>query len=311
MAPMFLVSNTKMVIEATKAGITGAIPALNYRTGQELRQALETMKSACQGPFGINLIANKSNVKLKEQLHICLEYQVDFIITSLGNPKKIIEECHRHDMLVFCDVIDEQYAQKVENLGADGLIAVNSDAGGHAGPLKAELLIPLLKKHCSIPIISAGGVATGSGLLEKLQLGACGISMGSLFIATTESDVSAEYKNACISYGAQDIVMTTKLSGTPCTVINTPYVKQTGTNQSLLESFLNKNRKLKRFAKMLTFYRGMKRLEKAAFGTTYKSVWCAGPTIEHVKSILPVKKVVENLLSEYFEVHKLPLNTPN
>lgn len=301
MAPMFLVSNTKMLIEATKAGITGAIPALNYRTNQEFRQALEILKLNCKGPFGINLIANKSNIKLKEQLHICLEYHVDYIITSLGNPKLIIEECHKRNVLVFCDVVDKKYAQKVESLGADALIAVNADAGGHAGPMKAELLIPLLKTCCSIPIISAGGVATGKGLMEKLQLGASGISMGSPFIATVESDVSEDYKKACVLYGAKDIVFTTKLSGTPCTVINTPYVQKTGTDQTLLQSFLNKNRRIKKFAKMLTFYRGMKRLEKAAFGTTYKTVWCAGPSIEYVKSILPVRKVIENMLTEYFE----------
>ena len=213
-------------------------------------------------------------MKLKEQLRICLQHHVPYIITSLGNPKHVIEECHKRGMLVFCDVVDETYARKVEALGADALIAVNADAGGHAA-LKAEVLIPLLKKHCSIPIISAGGVATGHGLLEKLQQGACGISMGSPFIATVESPVSEAYKNACVRYGANDIVMTTKLSGSPCTVINTPYVQEIGTEQTRLESLLNKSRGLKKFAKMLTFYRGMKRLEAAAFSTTYQTVWCA------------------------------------
>src|SRR5688572_10857574 len=92
MAPMFLVSNTRMVIEAAKHGITGAIPALNYRTDKEFRAALEEIKNNGGGPFGINLIANKSNMRLDEQLRSCLDYQVDYIITSLGSPEKIIKE---------------------------------------------------------------------------------------------------------------------------------------------------------------------------------------------------------------------------
>ncbi|MCC5931968.1 MAG: nitronate monooxygenase [Cyclobacteriaceae bacterium] len=300
MAPMFLVSNTRMVIEASHCGITGSIPALNYRDDKQFRAALEELKSECSGPFGINLIANKSNVRLKEQLHTCLEYQVDYIITSLGNPKTIIEESHKKDMLVFCDVIDDGYAKKVESLGADALIAVNSDAGGHAGNLKAEQLIPLLKSSCHIPVISAGGVGNGEGLRKMLDLGACGISMGSPFIATEESPVSEDYKKACVEYNADDIVMSTKLSGTPCTVINTPYVQKTGTQQNAVERMLNKNRSLKKFVKMLTFYKGMKSLEKAAFSTTYKTVWCAGPSIQYVSSVRPVKEVIGTLIEEYY-----------
>ena len=304
MAPMFLVSNTKMVIAATKQGITGAIPALNYRTNAQFRLALDELTEKCEGPYGINLIANKSNVKLEEQLETCLEYKVPYLITSLGNPKKIIELCHERGMKVFCDVVDEKYAQKVEDLGADALIAVNREAGGHAGNIPAKELIPLLKKHCSIPVISAGGVGDGEGLKEKLELGACGISMGSPFIATHEADVSDDYKNAIVDYGSNDIVMTTKLSGTPCTVINTPYVQKSGTKQNWLEALLNKNKKLKKFVKMLTFYRGMKMLEKAAMNTTYKTVWCAGPSIAYVTSIQSVSDVVDDLIGGYWEVSK-------
>lgn len=299
LAPMFLVSNVHMVVEATKAGITGAIPALNYRTDKEFRKALEELREKSIGPFGINLIANKSNIKLKEQLRSCLDYKVDYLITSLGNPSRIIRECHENGILVFCDVIDEVYGKKVSDQKPDGLIAVNRDAGGHAGKLSSKELIDRLQSVSDLPIISAGGVGNGIQLLEKLKEGACGISMGSPFIATEESPVSQEYKEACIHYFAKDIVMTTKLSGTPCTVINTPYIQKTGTRQSLLETFMNKNRKFKKIAKMLTFYKGMKSLEKAAFSSTYKSVWCAGPSIEYVTEILPVKKVVDNLLHEY------------
>ncbi|UII33485.1 nitronate monooxygenase [Fulvivirga ulvae] len=299
MAPMFLVSNAAMTVEAVRAGITGAIPALNYRTDREFRAALAEIKKAVGGPFGINLIVNKSNYRLEEQLRTCVDYEVDFIITSLGSPRKVIEACSKKGIKVFCDVTEEQYARKVEELGADALIAVNSGAGGHAGPMPASKLIPLLKANCKIPVISAGGVATGSELRDVLTLGACGVSMGSPFIASDEAEVSQEYKQAVVDYGADDIVMTNRLSGTPCTIINTPYVQKIGTRQNWLESLLNRNKTLKKYAKMLTFYKGMKSLEKAAFSATYKTLWCAGPSIEHVHAIRPVKEIVGTLIDEY------------
>ncbi len=311
MAPMFLVSDTSMAIEAAKCGITGAIPALNYRSTAELHQALETLGEQCPGPFGINLIANKSNVQLKDQLNACLEHKVSYIITSLGNPENIIKECHRKGILVFCDVVDEKYARKVESLGADALIAVNANAGGHAGNLKPEVLIPLLKDACHIPIISAGGVGDGAGLKQMLDLGACGISMGSPFIASVESPVSDDYKQACVQYSAEDIVMTTKLSGTPCTVINTPFVQKTGTSQNALERLLNKSRSLKKFVKMLTFFRGMQQLRKAAFSNTYKSVWCAGPSIAYVKAIKSIAEIVDALLDGYYKAGESGQKTEN
>ena len=123
--------------------------------------------------------------------------------------------------------------------------------------------------------------------------------MGSLFIASKESDVSQEYKQACVDYGAKDIVMTTKLSGTPCSVIKTPYVEKIGTEQNWLEKILNKSKRLKKWVKAFTFYRGMKNLENAAFGATYKTVWCAGPSIEYVTEIKNIKDIVNQLITEY------------
>lgn len=298
MAPMFLVTSEEMLIAATKSGIIGCIPALNYRDEKLFEEGLIRLQKECNGQFGINLIVNKSNIKLKEQLALCAKYKPAFIITSLGSPKEIIEVCKPHGIKVFCDVVDVEYAKKVEALGADAIIAVNSGAGGHAGPLPASLLIPMLKEHCKLPIISAGGVGTGKGLVSMLTLGAEGISMGSPFIATTESKVSDEYKAAVIKYGADSIGMTTKLSGTPCTVIKTPYVEKIGLEQNFVESFLNSNKQIKKYAKMLTYYKGMKLLEKAAFSATYKSVWCAGPSIEFVTKIEPVSAIVNRLQEE-------------
>lgn len=298
MAPMFLVSNTKMVIEGCNAGITGAIPALNYRTDKDFRKALDEIKAGTTKAYGINLIANKSNIRFEEQLATCVEYRVPYIISSLGSPQRIIDACKPHGMKVFCDVIDLEYALKVEAMGADAIIAVNNQAGGHAGKIPPKELIQLLVKQVKIPVISAGGVGNFSQMKQMLDYGACGVSVGSPFIASNESDVTDDYKMACVNYSAKDIVMTTKLSGTPCTIINTPYVKQIGTQQNWLERFLNSNKKIKKWTKMITYYKGMKSLEKAAFGATYQTMWCAGPSIEYVKSIRPVKQIVKELLQD-------------
>ncbi len=299
-APMFLVSNEAMVIEAINAGATGAIPALNFRTTDLLRDAIRSIKSKTNGgPLGINLIVNKSNFYYKEQLKVCCEEKVDFIITSLGSPEETIREAHKVGTKVFCDVTDANYAKKVEDLGADAIIAVCKEAGGHAGNISNKELIPMLKNTCSIPIISAGGIGTGKGIKQMIHLGAAGVSMGSIFIASTEAGVSDEYKQACVDYKADDIVMTTKLSGTPCTVINTPYVQQVGTKQNWLERLLNKNKRLKKWFKAFTFMRGMKKLQNAAFSATYKTVWCAGPSIEYVHAIRPMKAIFDELKSDY------------
>ncbi len=298
-APMFLISNTKMIKAALANGVSAAFPALNYRTDPELRAAIQEIKSFSSKPFGVNLIVNKSNPKYKSHFATLIELKVDYIITSLGSPREVIEKCRPLGIKVFCDVVDLQYARKVESLGADAVIAVNNRAGGHAGNLSPRELITQLKDNCGIPVISAGGIANGRDLDQAIQWGAAGASVGTIFIACEESDVSSEYKQAMIDYGEKDIVRTNKLSGSPLTVINTPYVQQLGTKANLLEWILHNNKTLKKYAKMLIAFRGMKAVEKAAFGATYKTVWCAGPSIEYVTSIRSMKDIVQTLTREY------------
>jgi nitronate monooxygenase len=300
-APMFLISNTKMIKAALSCGITAAFPAMNYRTDDELRKAIQEIKAFSSKPFGVNLIVNKSNPKYKTHLKTLLDLRVDYIITSLGSPKEVIQESKKQGIKVFCDVVDLKYAQKVEDLGADGVIAVNSRAGGHAGNILPKDLVTTLNDNCSLPIISAGGIAHGKDLRDVMNWGAAGASIGTIFIACEEADISPEYKQAMITYGEKDIVRTNKLSGSALTVINTPYVQQLGTKANFLEWILNNNKTLKKYAKMLIAFRGMKAVEKAAFGATYKTVWCAGPAIEHVHEILPLSVIANRLTKEYKE----------
>ncbi|WP_036597034.1 NAD(P)H-dependent flavin oxidoreductase [Olleya marilimosa] len=298
-APMFLVSNVAMVTEAMKAGIAGCIPALNYRTLDQLREAIHELKAnkVEGGSFGFNLIVNKSNIKYKEQLRVLCEEGCDFIITSLGSPEETINQAHKAGIKVFCDVTDLRFAKKVEQLGADAAIAVNNEAGGHRGNLSPQELTNQLSKALNIPVISAGGVGCKADIDKMLSYGAEGVSVGSPFIASVEAGVTDEYKQACVDYGEKDIIMTERISGTPCTVINTPYVQKIGTKQTWLERILNKNKKLKKWVKMIRFSIGMKATENAAKKATYKTVWVAGPSIEHTKAILPIKDIVANLIA--------------
>lgn len=298
MAPMFLVSNVAMLKSGMENGIAACVPALNYRTIEELKAAIVELKAAKVpgGAFGINLIVNKSNMKYPAQLDAACELGVDFIITSLGSPRLVLEKAKPKGIKVFCDVVDIAYAKKVEEMGCDAVVAVNNLAGGHRGDMTPEALIKELDANCKIPVITAGGVSNKADLDRAISYGAVGASIGSPFIASIEAPVSQEYKQACVDYGAEDIVMTQKISGTPCTVINTPYVEKIGTKQTWIEGVLNKNKKLKKWVKMIRFAKGMRDTTKAAQGATYKTVWVAGPTIEETKAIEPVATIIKRFI---------------
>ena len=293
-APMFLISNVEMVVAAIEGGATAAFPALNYRTDEELKNAISEIKRRTSGPFGVNLIVNKSNPKLKGQLDIVVEMGVAFVITSLGSPQSVIEKCRPKGIKVFCDVVNVEYAKKVETLGADAVIAVTNQAGGHCGPQSPEKLIPELVAACSIPVTNAGGIATRQHVAESLAMGASGVSVGTIFLASKEADISDDYRKALIDYGAKDIVLTTKMSGSHLTVINTPYVQSIGTKATFLEK-LGRNKFFKKYAKLLIMVKGMKAIEKATKKATYKTVWCAGPAIEYIHSIRPLKEILKDL----------------
>jgi len=295
-APMFLVSNEEMVVQSCENGATSAIPALNYRTYDELRIAIQSIKKRTSKPFGINLIVNKSNPKYKKQLEVVVEEKVDYIITSLGSPEETINSCKPLGIKVFCDVVDLAYAKKVQELGADGVIAVNDKAGGHCGPTNRDKLLKELSENISIPIISAGGVTTKKDIDKAMNLGACGVSVGTIFLAAEEAPISDEYKQALIDYGAKDIVLSTKISGSHLTVINTPYVQKIGTKASWLEKLMKKNKWLKKYIKLFIALRGMNMIRKSAFKATYNTVWCAGPAIEDVRSVRSLKEILSDLI---------------
>ncbi len=297
MAPMFLISNVRMSLAAMESGIAPCLPALNFKTFHELERALQTLQ-ASGGCYGINLIVNKSNYKLKAQLRLCLKYKVPFVITSLGDPSSIVKACTPLGIRVFCDVSSMAYAKKAAACKPDALIAISNKAGGHLGEWAPEILIPqLIQAFPELPIIAAGGVGDYSGYKAMLDLGASGVSVGTVFIASEEAPVLEAYKKATVEYDEKEIVTTKKLSGIPCTVINTPYVRQTGTQQNKFQFFLNRFKPLKRLVKLITYKRGMHVLEKAAFDFNYHNVWVAGTSIKYIDRIKPIREIVQQIVS--------------
>jgi nitronate monooxygenase len=305
MAPMFLVSNLEMIKAGMKSGIAAAFPSLNYRDDGELESVLNELNAEQNnsiGRYGVNLIVQKSNPMYFKHLDICVEKKVPFYITSLGSPAEVIKKAHSYGAKVLCDVTNIVHAQKCFDLGCDGFIAVGQGAGGHAGNNPLLLLVPALKKAFPNKIvIGAGGVATGDAITSILALGGEGVSVGTRFIATPEAGVNDGYKNAIVDSSMEDIVMSTKISGTPCTVINTDYAKKIGHTQNWFERLLSKNKKTKKYFKMLVQFRGMKKLEESVTSGSYKTLWVAGKSSEMINEIVPCVDIIERLKQETFE----------
>ncbi len=297
-APMFLVSNVKMVKSAYESGGIGCLPAQNFRTQEDFENALKTLTEN-NIKFGVNIIVNRNNTNAQWQIETTIKYACcQFIITSLGNPKNVIAHAQPKGILVFCDVVNLEQARKVHALGADALIAVGSDAGGHSGPVPVVELVQLFKQQLDMPVIAAGGVGNYTSYSERMNAGADGVSVGTVFIASQEADIDPDYKQCLVKYGADDIVMTSRLSGHPCTVINTPYVQKIGLEESPIEKFLNKNKHLKRIFKASRWVGGNKWLGKVLFSASYRAIWTAGKSIQYIHAIRPLSQILNDIVTK-------------
>ena len=298
-APMFLVSNADMVVAISEAGGIGTFPSLNYRPEAKFAEALKEMKSRTKKPIGVNIIVNKSNTRAQADIKTSLDHGVELFITSLGSPKDVIREAHKQGAKVICDVINLEHAKKVQDLGADGVIAVAAGAGGHAGPISPIVLVSWLKKKLEIPVIAAGGIADGATMASMLVLGASAVSVGTRFIACKEAGVDQAYKDAVVRATPEDIVMTTRLSGTPAAVINTPYIEKIGLDLPWFLKVLKDRKLTKKYIVPLIHFLGSRALERAATGPSWKTVWSAGQSVGLVEDILSCREIMEKLVQEY------------
>ncbi len=296
---MFLVSNAEIVVAVSEAGGVGCFPALNYRPLEAYAAALKEMKSKTKKPIGVNIIVNKSNQRQHDDLKIALDHGVEMFITSLGSPKEVIKEAHKNGAKVFCDVTNLDHAKKVQDMGADGVIAVAAGAGGHAGPISPFVLIPWLKRELQIPIVAAGGIANGATIAAALALGASAVSIGTRFIASTEASVDQKYKEAIVQASPEDVQLSSRVSGTPANVIVTEYIRKTGLHLPWYMKVLKDQRWSKKYVVPLIHWMGMKTLERSAVKPTWKTVWSAGQTVGLIHDILPCKKIMEQMIEEY------------
>ena len=284
MAPMFLVSNKEMLKAAIDSGIAGVIPSLNYLNTGKLASDIEELniyRAEKNGSFGVNLII-KGNPKYKEHLKIITDTKVPLVITSLGDPTEVIEKVKAYGGTVFCDVTNLKFARKAKN--ADGFVAVGQGAGGHSGNISLQVLIPILRTEFPDKIIiGAGGVATKEGFSSVMSLGADGVSAGTIFIASKESKVSVEYKNAVINADAEDVVMSRILSGTPATIIKSDYLSE-------LENELKE--------KKLELSRGIELLQKSGSNADYNKLFVAGQAVAFVKKEESIAKIIKNLVGD-------------
>ena len=243
-SPLFIISNPKLVIEQCKAGVVGSMPALNARPAEQLEEWLieitETLAAYNKAnpdkpaaPFAINQIVHKSNDRLEHDMAMCVKYKVPIIITSLGAREDINQAAHSYGGVVLHDIINNKFAHKAIEKGADGLIAVAAGAGGHAGEKSPFALIQEIRQWFDGPVALSGSIASGDAVLAAQAMGADFAYIGSAFIATHEARAADAYKQAIVDCNSDDIVYSNLFTGVHGNYL-APSIKAAGLDPSNL-----------------------------------------------------------------------------
>jgi nitronate monooxygenase len=293
-APMFLVSGPELVIEQCKAGIIGAFPALNARPQELLGTWLTQVENALAkhgrenpatlvAPYAVNLIVNPANKRLEHDAELCIKHRVPIIITSLSAPTDVVKRVHEYGGVVFHDVIKVRHAEKALEAGVDGIILVCAGAGGHAGRINPFALVNEVRRMFSGPLILAGSITNGAGVLAAQAMGCDAAYMGTRFIATKESLAPDGYKQMLVESNAEDIVYTPFFSGVAGSYLK-PSIRAAGLDPDDLP--VQSGEKLK--------YTSRDERPK-----TWKDIWGAGQGVGDIDSILPAGALVDKILQEY------------
>ncbi len=264
---MYPCSNPELVAAVSAAGGLGIVQPISlvYVHGHEFRAGLKKIRSLTDKPIGLNVIVEKSarayEERMKKWLDLALEAGVRFVVTALGNPRWVVERVHAADGVVYHDVTERKWAEKALEQCVDGLICVNRRAGGHAGELSAEELVDSLA-DLGVPLVAAGGAGDETEFARLLRMGYAGVQMGTRFIATTECRAHADYKRAIVDAEADDVVLTERLSGVPCAVINTPYVQRIGTKAGRFGRWMLQGRRTKHWMRAFYALKSLRELKK-------------------------------------------------
>lgn len=294
---MYPCSNPELVAAASEAGGIGIVQpiSLTYVHGHEFRDGLRFIRSLTDRPIGMNALIEQSSDtyrrRMEEWIGIALEEGVRFFVTSLGKPDWVAERVHAEGGHVYHDVTERKWALKGRDAGVDGLICVNRRAGGHAGEKSAAELLDELG-DLGLPLVHAGGIASGTSVAAVLAMGYAGVQMGTRFIATTECTASDEYKQAIVDAEPDDVVLTERLTGVPVSVLNTPHVQQVGTKAGPFARWMLRGRRRKHW--MRTFYalRSLARLKGAAQRPgSPADYWQAGKSVGEIHAVRSVADV--------------------
>jgi nitronate monooxygenase len=295
---MYPCSNPELVAAVSEAGGIGIVQplSLSYVHGYEFRAGLRYIRSLTAKPIGVNLIIESSSKTYLQRVHrwldIALEEQVPFLVTALGNPDWVVERARPAGVTVYHDVTSRQWAEKALAGGVDGFICVNNRAGGHAGTLSPQTLLddiaPLGK-----PLVCAGGIGTPGEFAAAIAMGYAGAQLGTRFIATTECTAHADYKQAIVSAGEQDIVLSEKISGVPVSVIKTPYIESVGTRAGPLAKWLLRGRRSKHWMRTIYSLQSIWKLKRASLqGMHYKDIFQAGKSVAGIRAVQSAADIV-------------------
>lgn len=287
-APMFLVSGTALVIASCREGVVGTLPALNGRTSHEfelmLKEILDSREETKRNggtfaPFGVNLIAHKTNPRLKEDLLLCQKYEIPLIITSLGAPSEVINTVHQYGGLVLQTVANVKHAKKAIAAGVDGIILSCTGAGGHAGTINPFAFIGEIRSFYSGFVALGGSISSGNQILATQVMGADMAYIGTSFIATEESLATDKYKEMVVDATGADIIYTDRVSGVGANFLR----------QSLAASSLQSTTQTKEN------FANMEGTEKKA----WSEVWSAGQGVASCKEITTTERLLSQWKKEY------------
>ncbi len=296
-APMFIISNPKLVIEQCKAGIIGSMPALNARPAAQLDEWLAEITEELASynaknpdrpaaPFAINQIVHRSNKRLEEDLQLCVKYKVPLMITSLGAREEVFDAAHSYGGVVLHDVINNTFARKAIDKGADGLIAVATGAGGHAGVKSPFALIQEIREWFDGPLALSGSISTGDSILATEAMGADFAYIGSPFIATEEARAPEAYKQAIVDCTSDDIVYSNLFTGVHGNYLK-PSIEAAGLDpDNLPESDPSK----------------MDFGESGA--KAWRDIWGSGQGIGAIKEVTPTRTLIDQFDREYHAAKK-------
>lgn len=286
-APLFLLSGPKLVIACAKAGIPAAFPSLNHRTSEgfsgwldEINQALLDSQTP-PAPYGVNLIVHPTNKRLEADLEVIIKAKVPYVITSLGSVPDIVSKIHDYGGIVLHDVINTKHAQKAMAANVDGLIAVSSGAGGHAGTTHPFALLSELKPIIGDKmLVLSGSITTGGDIAAAISAGADLAYMGTRFIATKESQAQDDYKDMIVRSEAKDIVYTNKISGVHGNFM-AESLQRAGIDLNDLNDLKRPKMNLNDEAKV------------------WSDIWSAGHGVSAIDTVLPAAELIGHLKEEF------------